>query len=386
MRLIAPCFPIILLGAASLPAQVCSDSTTVLHTSENVVRSASNQVWSFAQSWVTGDYATTWTASVSATTTFNGSQTHSGGASQSGGNIATVQWYDAPSTYGSGTYAEADTHTFSNTCGGSGGPYNYSPSLSVAQPSITGVSGVWYLGGGSDSTNGYYNQAALTGNPNCNSGDTCSNTPAWSVTANASKVTLTCSVCTNQTVTGSVPSDAVGDIQISMNIGGFAAPAFSFTVDTPASLDSAMAPYDTDYYDGFYSAIYYNTLDEFGNLMSSISLNEQFSSPGCSSPVSNFCPDQTNNWNKPTAYGLSGYAGSYRFDQIYLYSCSSGTGTTPPCTGPQSPSLSTSTVDHSTQTWSVGSSSVGSGVQVQYDTFQRYVDHGRHNSVVSPVH
>jgi hypothetical protein len=383
MRSLVTFLFILLSAAVSLSAQICYDSSTVLNTSENVVRSASNQIWSFAQSWVTGDYATTWTASVSATTTVNGSQTHSGQDSQSSGNVATVQWYDTPSTLGSGTYAEADTHTFSDTCGDHGGPYNYNPSRIVSRPTVTGANGAWFLGGGADAANGYYNQAALTGNPNCNAGDTCNNTPYWSVTVNSTKVSLSCSVCTNNTATASVPSDSVGDIQIYMDIGGFAAAAFSFTVNTPGSLDSAGAPYDTTYNDGYYSAIYYNTLDEFGNQMPSISLNEQFSSPTCGSPISNFCPDQANNWNKPTPYGLSAYnLAGYWYDQIYFSSC---IGCTPAYSGPQTP-RSASMVDHSNQTWRVGSSSVGSGVEVQYDTFQRYVDHGRHNDVVSPVH
>jgi hypothetical protein len=382
MRSPIRCLPIILLGAIKVSA-ICSDSTTGTWEARNVVRSASNQVWTFAQSYVTGDYAGTWTSSVTATTTVNGSQIHSGQDSESAGRTATVQWYDTPSTLGSGIYAEADTHTFSNTCGGSAGPYNYTPSLVVSKPTITGTNGAWYLGGGADPANGYYNQAAVTGNPNCNPGDTCNATPYWSVTANSNKVSLSCSVCTNQTVTALVPSDSFGDVQIHMDIGGFAASPFSFTVNAPASLDSAGGPFDENYFDGYYSAIYYNTLDEFGHQMPSIALNEQFSNPGCGNPVANFCPDQTNNWNKPTPYGLSAYNQTgYWYDQIYIYNCSS---CSPAYSGPKNP-LSTSTVDHSTQTWRVGSSAVGVGVEVQYDTLQRYVDHGRHNGVVSPVH
>jgi len=156
-----------LLMGMGLSAQTCYDGTTVAYTSENVVRSGSNQVWSFAQSWVSGNYATTWTATVSASTTVNGSPTHSGQNTQLSGNIATVQWYDAPSLYGSGTYAEADTHTFSDTCGDYAGPYSYNPSRTVNTPTITGANGAWFLGGGSDAANAYYNQAALTGNSNC---------------------------------------------------------------------------------------------------------------------------------------------------------------------------------------------------------------------------
>jgi hypothetical protein len=120
-----------------------------------------------------------------------------------------------------------------------------------------------------------------------------------------------------------------------MDIGGFSASSFSLTVNAPASLDSAGAPFDIGYNDGYYSAIYYNTLDEFGGQMMSIALNEQFSNPpGCANPVNNFCPDQNNNWNQPMPYGLSSYnAQGYWYDQIYFSSCSN---CTPPYTAPQS--------------------------------------------------
>lgn|GEM_PF-3496699 len=102
--------------------------------------------------------------------------------------------------------------------------------------------------------------------------------------------------------------------------------------------------------------------------------------------MQNFCPNQTNTWNKPTPYGLGSYNDSgYWYDQIY-YFCSNG-GTTcvsPDLSTPQNP-LSGSMIDYSTQTWRVGSATVGSGVEVQYDMFQCYVDHGRHNNIVSPV-
>jgi len=168
-----------------------------------------------------------------------------------------------------------------------------------------------------------------------------------------------------------------------MDIGGFSAQHFSFTVNAPASLDSAGAPYNQNYNDGYYTAIYYNTLDEFGNQMPSIALNEQFSDPlSCTNPVGHFCPDQNNNWNKPNPYGLSSYnLQGYWYDQIYFSSC---TNCTPAYSHPQTP-LSSNKVDYGTQTWRVGSSTVGTGVSVQTDTFQRYTDHGAHNGVVSPV-
>ena len=57
----------------------CSDGvTTTLWHNGNVQRSASNQVWSWAQSYVTGAYSGTWDTVTSAITAHNGIQTHSG--------------------------------------------------------------------------------------------------------------------------------------------------------------------------------------------------------------------------------------------------------------------------------------------------------------------
>ncbi|MGB6685130.1 MAG: hypothetical protein WBH24_15885, partial [Candidatus Acidiferrum sp.] len=53
---------------------------------------------------------------------------------------------------------------------------------------------------------------------------------------------------------------------------------------------------------------------------------------------------------------------------------------------PQSP-LGSLAIDHGAQYWYVGSQTSGSGVEVQYDTLQRYQDHGAVPSatIVSPV-
>jgi len=42
-------------------------------------------------------------------------------------------------------------------------------------------------------------------------------------------------------------------------------------------------------------------------------------------------------------------------------------------------------VDSSTQTWSIGTSSIRSGVPVQTGTLQRWEDHGAHYQPVSPL-
>ena len=70
----------------------CSDGvTTTRHHNGNVQRTASNQVWSWAQSYVTGAYSDQWTTITSAVTAANGSQTHSGQNSAGSNQTSTVQ-------------------------------------------------------------------------------------------------------------------------------------------------------------------------------------------------------------------------------------------------------------------------------------------------------
>ncbi len=361
----------------------CSDSTTVHYAIHHLTREASNSVDSLAGTQTVGDYWEYWASYVQSNEAVNSTPINSSSQQVGDGQVASLEWHNAPSSSGTGLYTTSNTHVATSECGDYTS-YGSSDSLPVQPPTITGASGAWFLGGGSDPNNGYYNQAALTANSNCGPSDTCNDTPVWTVTQTGSKVSLNCSVCYDQTITAEAPSNAQGDVTFTISIGGLTSSPFAFTVNSPGSLDSAGPPYDIPYEDGWFTALYYNTLDEFGNRMPSVALNEEFSTPAnCpGGAVSYFCPDQSNNWQKPSAYGLAGYnQQGYWYDQIYVYGWS---GWAPAYSGPQKP-LSSSTVDHSVQTWRVGSATVGQGVEVQYDTFQRYVDHGRHNGVVSPV-
>jgi len=69
------------------------------------------------------------------------------------------------------------------------------------------------------------------------------------------------------------------------------------------------------------------------------------------------------------------------FDQI------SEAGKVMPPTLPPVPGgpLSIVLVDFGNQTWTVGSQLANQGVVVQTDVFQRYLDHGAHATIVSPV-
>jgi hypothetical protein len=353
----------------------CSDYSTLHVAAHSLTREASNSIEEIAQTYTTGNYWYTWNASISSTVTRSGSLLHSSSNSVGYGYVAQLEWHDAPSTTGSGTYYMSNLHGAQSSCGGSTS-YSTSDTLYVNKPYISGGNSAWFLGSGvSDSANGYYNQASLTANSNCNAGDTCAATPYWTVTAGSSKVSLSCSSCSAQTLTAIAGSVTGSDISLTISIAGFTSEPFYFSVGTPKTVVSSIngTPIsDAAFNDGFKSTIYYSTRDNFNNVMPSIALNEQFGST---------TNDQPNNWANPSAGGISSY-GSYEwFDTLSFYSCAS---VTPVCTNPQSP-LSSSAVKHYSQTWRVGSSTVGTGVIVQTDNLQYYVDHGRHTNIVTPV-
>jgi len=183
----------------------------------------------------------------------------------------------------------------------------------------------------------------------------------------AGPVSLSCSSCGVATVTSTGPSaDCTYDVGLKIS--------YYPPYGNPTS--------DSTYLDGYLSRINYISTDACGYALPSISLNEQFGGWNYN--------NGTYNWNHPVAcYNpitgstqcQSGYAGWVWSDLIFHSNCA---GCTPPLTNPQNP-LSTTGVDYASQTWRLGSTTIGVGVIVQTDTQQRYVDHGRHLGIVSPV-
>ncbi len=363
-----------------LHAAQCTANTT-FHWSSDVLRWGGNDVWSFGSGYIDGNYMWYWRPRVTSTSTLNGSVLlgrQNVVATASYGGEAVNQWHDAPQTTGTGIYAISNRIEYlpDSLCD-SVSPINNTESLSVSRPYVTpNISGIWWLGGGADPDNGYYNQGYLTAHKGCSGSDICSETPFWTITANGQKLSLGCSVCDMNTVTSKEPSDAIGDITIVFDIGGFRSQPLGFTVNAPHRMASETPHVKDDLYqDGWWSYIFYRAFDLFNNTMSSVALNESFGA---------FVNDQDNNWAKPVARGLSGYSQWDFVDNMYMYNCPS---CKPEIQNPPKPPipLGNSAVDHASQAWRIGSSTVGSGVRVQNNTHQRFQDHGRHTNIVSPV-
>jgi hypothetical protein len=110
--------------------------------------------------------------------------------------------------------------------------------------------------------------------------------------------------------------------------------------------------------------------DQFNNLLSGMSVNEQFSN------INEVEPQW--GWSFPPN-GTQNAAGKVTFTDEY---CETNSPAMPP---PQQGQPSTREIDSATQTYSLGSATVGQGVPVQTQTLTRYVDHPTVTNIVSPV-
>jgi hypothetical protein len=110
----------------------------------------------------------------------------------------------------------------------------------------------------------------------------------------------------------------------------------------------------------------------FGVQMPGISMNENFD---------NVRQYQTTNWSY-TPNGQDGVPGVSMFSDNYCFANQLVAKPLPMT--PQNP-LGNNKVDSTTQSYKVGSSTVGQGVTVQTQTLTRYVDHPTVTDIVSPI-
>ncbi len=253
--------PIIMMAtlgvfATNVMAQ-CYDGSTAWYLVHHVRRTASNNVESLAGAQVVGDYYYDWNAQVTSAVTTNPSGGHSGsksvgygGNDQPGisGTYAHVVWEDQPSTVGTGTYTLAVSTAWNDEspCSDSQS-LTLSPndSLTVSQPTISGLfsgNAFWNLGPGTSdpqatTTGNYYQSVSLTFNSNCNPGEPCTDTPAWSLSTTNNQTSL--SATSGSTVTlqkGSTLGDCQYHSTLSASIGGLSSANYSIAVNSPGSL------------------------------------------------------------------------------------------------------------------------------------------------------
>jgi len=380
--LVALCW--LVAGAVSIEAYPC-EAGTGFNYSSNVVRWRGNDVWSFGSAYVEGTYWWYHRPKVTSTSKLNGNVL----SGRQGvvdvadyGYEALNEWHDAPQATGTGVYSIENHIQWLPRDGCDTAPYDYNLTeyLTVSRPTIQnyGILGVWWLGGGSDPDNDFFNQVLLDAEKNCGAGDSCTETPVWSkVETGEGQISLDCTYCVSNVATSQHPS-APGqnfDITIKFSIGGFESTPLSFYVNAPhdAQLRSVDGIVNEPFEDGYMTAYAYHTWDRWGNALPSMAFNEQFG-------VVQY--DRDNDWPSFEAAGQPGFDFNTWYDVIFAHD---GQDWNPQPTHPQDP-LSDVGITYAPQTWRFGSATVGSGVAVQTDVLRFYIDHGMHDPpVVSPV-
>jgi hypothetical protein len=343
-------------------------------------RDADNDVWTYAQSCVTGAYANTWTSYVSATATHNSSQTHSGNSTGYNGAHTQVSWHDTPSSVGSGTYGIASYHSFSSTCGNFL-QFNWNFSLSVTPPTINGLSGGWIFNGVDDPGNGYYKDVLLSVSHNCTASNSpgdvavCNSTPYWTAPVNGSKISFDCTSCANTGANSVQPSDSCADIRIQASVGGFLSTPFPYTANSLRGWANRGAV-DTPWNAGYQTRYSYQLTDVCGNQFLRIAVNETFG-PKVDLWAAGHQGIQ-DTWSALSSGGFEYPSGYWSLGILYDFLIASYTASqaTPATVSPSNPGAGQQVMSQ-TQVWRVGSATVGSGVVGQSATMVNDLGNGR---------
>ncbi|HXR96638.1 MAG TPA: hypothetical protein VN709_02235 [Terriglobales bacterium] len=238
----------------------------------------------------------------------------------------------------------------------------------VVAPTISGPNTVWWFGGASPT--GYSTEITLTATP----AGSCS----WVLGTGAGDVNLSnASVC-NPSITssGTAFSHGVGDISITVTENGVSSAPFQITSREPHSLQPTSITDSSDSTFGYSSFIQYNIMDQLGvQLASSIPVNEAFPT----GPINDYTGT---NWRQGMAGSTASASPASFGDQIQGENIA-----LPPVPVPNyvQGSAPGTPVQHWSQTWQIGSLTIGAGVEVQSDVLQKYINAARHTSIISPI-
>lgn len=250
----------------------------------------------------------------------------------------------------------------------------FAPQTAVTvKPKITGsTSTLWWFNGQSPS--GYTTSTTLTANP------AGAGSYSWSVSQTGTKVTLGTNGQSTMQVTSAGWSSTVGDVSMTVTVNGIASDAYILTVRGPKTLQAGAITDSCDATYAYLSIVDYTIIDNLlSPLPSPVPLNEFWaSSPACGSsypscnwirgPATGF----TTTSSAPSSFGdhIQGQANGYSPLAVGPSGCSTGVGT--------------AVVQFWGQDWRVGSTSPGVGLRVQTDSLQKYIDHAKHNNIITP--
>jgi len=269
------------------------------------------------------------------------------------------------------------------------GPLTFS--VTPPPPSLTSSTTLWFFGSGNTPPTAFTQggiKSVITASGA--SGGTFS----WTITQGKSEVSFASGTQTSSiTTTGNAvtiysigPSKEANDatLQLTWTPAGTSVAStasLNLSVDSPSALvskgdpinrgvtGSCITPQAGD--SGYQSLFPYAIKSVLGVYISNIGVNEVIGAKSVDYPG--------NNW--PSISPMNVVNPGQFYDDL----CAIGVVLNPPTFAPQ-PTLMTTKINHFPQhTWYVGSTTIGSGIQVQTDTLQYYEDHGVVEAVISPV-
>ena len=362
----------LLMVEAPLYSQ-CSGPTTLHLGVADLTRQSSNSVKALAGTQTIGDYWWTWDAYVASTEKVDAAVIHTGSDLVGTGEIASLQWIDAPSVEGVGTWRIDNFHDAASTCGDYT-DYTTFRTLEVLRPERPDYSSsggpITYLGPGNSADGPYKASSGLV--PGATNGAT--GTPVWIYLESGTTsgyAHLSCTSCSATTITADNASDncLVYNVQVKTSYGGLESDPMYIFIERPDQTTFEMRS-DNPYFGGYLSQLVYKTYVMCGQQMNDYHINETF---GSTSDVI------SNNWPGFTDFPADHITSGAWLDAISAVDSDPGCGgtCTPSPISPLSP-LGSTKVERALQTWRVGSTTNGSGIAVQVNYAERFLDHGDH--------
>jgi len=308
------------------------------------------------------------------------------------GSSQSVQQNDTLEPYGTGGYRTRQS--VQGYCLGTG--YNATDkntsSLSISRPSspdyTTPGETLAFLGG----AGGLYTTAnglfANTSSLSAGAANGATGTFTWDLTHSGSQGTYaslpSCSNCATNEITALHESDSclAYNTRVRTNYGGFYSEKMYLFIDRPSYTQKPSGVSDTlgNYGpQGFQAFIYYVTwgLCSGQGVLASYSINEEFSTETNSI---------ANNWPHVEGGTALPLSDSIWSDWVAISAASVCLATpSDTCTPvPQNAGSGTTLVQKVDQIWRVGSTIAGSGIVIQRNSLDRYLDHALHSAIVSP--
>jgi hypothetical protein len=375
----------VLLGSAMANAQcllVVDSTPSQLRTGPNELRGRSLMYPVQAVQGVWNVTLNTWVRLASQQQTLVGSASanFNWGPSSTVGSSG-AEWADAfVGLEGNGSATYQTSLTASGTCNGGSTNYSgnteYSLAMPISRPARPDYASPIYLsyyGGASSSHDAASNSFASSTNLVPGAANGASGSFTWEVAQGSSYANLSCTSCGVTTMTANQASDGclVYNVQIKTNYGGFRSEPLWVFIDRPRYTVPNFSNHQ-NLNGGYLSEIGYTVKELCSSDLQNFEFNEIIN--GNTNHVSTNWPSLVTG---PGAFQIN-----YLIDVV---SAQDGYCGQPCSPTPLNPGSGGPLVQSGPQFWRVGSQTAGSGMLVQGNVVQRYLDQGAHASVVSPI-